>query len=324
MIKLQILFLLLSATASFASFPDFDDNDIVDFTDFLLFVEKFGTVQGDIHFDVKFDLDSDGAIGFSDFLLFAKDFGKKSPHLAYNIEIIFTDEVLSSRQKSIVMRTARRWEEVIGRDVEDLVYDQTTTTIRREGNVTVTITTHNMLRVYGHEFPDGVDDMVIFVETEDIPGRVLGRGGSITFRDSIYKTDLPHFGTVTLSHSLLNEYSEENLYSTTLHEIGHILGIGAVPFEGLCVADSLLGSYFPGKKAVGAFNRVGGAGYPYGKVPVEADLSHWRHDVFGYELMNPYHENRSPLSLVTIQALADLGYPVDVSKADFYTLPSNQ
>ena len=313
---LLLIFPLLIAAASF---PDFDDNDIVDFTDFLLFIEKFGATKGNPHYDPKFDLDSDGTIGFSDFLLFVKDFGKKAPHLAYNIEIIFVDETLSSHQKNIILQAARQWESVIDKDMPDMIFQ----TITQQGNVTVTI--NHTLRFYEHIFRDKIDDMVIFVKTEAIPGSVLGKGASFSFTRPPFKRDIPFIGEITLSHELLRNYEDADLYLVALHEMGHVLGIGIPIFENQCASDPFSGPYFPGEKSIEAFNQAGGTDYPYGKVPVEPDLSHWRENILGDELMTPsiYFDRKQPLSLITIQALADLGYPVNVTQAEPYTLPKN-
>ena len=40
------------------------------------------------------------------------------------------------------------------------------------------------------------------------------------------------------------------------------------------------------------------------------------------ELMTPGFSDPGPLSAITIQSMADLGYTVDVTQADAYTLPS--
>ena len=76
--------------------------------------------------------------------------------------------------------------------------------------------------------------------------------------------------------------------------------------------------YFPGPLAIQAFNAAGGLAYDGGKVPVDRDRAHWRYSVFGGEVM----AGGSPvISAITVQALADLGHVVDVSKADPFTLP---
>ena len=56
--------------------PDFDGNGIVDLPDFLLFVDVFGSKEGDEKYDAKYDLDGNGEIGVGDFLLFMDSFGK--------------------------------------------------------------------------------------------------------------------------------------------------------------------------------------------------------------------------------------------------------
>ena len=45
--------------------------------------------------------------------------------------------------------------------------------------------------------------------------------------------------------------------------------------------------------------------------------------MFGAELMSPFVNNgvQNPLSRITIQSLADLGYGVDVSQGEPYSLP---
>ena len=57
--------------------PDFDGSGVVDIADFLLFVDQFGTSQGDRTYEAKYDLDGDGAIGIGDFLIFVSNFGKE-------------------------------------------------------------------------------------------------------------------------------------------------------------------------------------------------------------------------------------------------------
>ena len=67
------------------------------------------------------------------------------------------------------------------------------------------------------------------------------------------------------------------------------------------------------------------------RVPVEnarggngSQDSHWRESVLEHELMTPNVGDAlvQPLSAITIQSLADVGYVVDVTQADAYTLPS--
>ena len=148
------------------------------------------------------------------------------------------------------------------------------------------------------------------------------------------------FGTVNRWHDLLvnsaRDYQLDNPDSTTLPD-----------------------AYFSGTAAVSAFNEIASS-YTGGKVPVENDTqtysnslvggsvggsvrgpaspegrlfgrsanaaldAHWRHSVFSTEVMATRIDSGSDkLSKVTIAALADLGYSVDYTKAESYSLPSS-
>ena len=122
------------------------------------------------------------------------------------------------------------------------------------------------------------------------------------------------------------------LYDVAVHEMAHVLGFGTRwgglrnPSSGL--PDGVtVDTHFPGTNAVSAFDDAGGASYTGGKVPVENTRSsgrdsHWRQSIFHGEVMGPEISSGvgNPLSAVTIQSLADLGYSVDVSLADPYTV----
>ena len=83
---------------------------------------------------------------------------------------------------------------------------------------------------------------------------------------------------------------------------------------------------FVGARAMAEWNQLGGGG----NVPVEnlggpgTRDSHWREATFANELMTGYVSyNSNPLSRMSIASLADMGYHVDLSQADAYTLPSS-
>ena len=112
-----------------------------------------------------------------------------------------------------------------------------------------------------------------------------------------------------------------NLLITGLHEIGHVLGFGPI-WDELGLIQELDGdTHFSGPLAIAAFDEAGGANYTGAKVPVQRmDGAHWRQSELPDELMGP--TGGSALSAITVQSLADLGYGVDVTQADSYTLPS--
>ena len=57
-------------------------------------------------------------------------------------------------------------------------------------------------------------------------------------------------------------------------------------------------------------------------MPTQPGQGHWRESVFGSELMTPnlFVNRREPLSVITLEALTDMGYYVDLSFADDYEL----
>jgi len=122
------------------------------------------------------------------------------------------------------------------------------------------------------------------------------------------------------------------LQQVILHEMGHVLGYGTLwPELGLLADPSLSGGadpHFTGAQATAAFDAAGGTSYAGGlKVPVEntggaatAD-AHWRESVFGSELMTGFIQvGENPLSQVSVASMADLGYAVNATGADPYTL----
>ena len=131
-------------------------------------------------------------------------------------------------------------------------------------------------------------------------------------------------GTIAIDKDDLEWMSDTFLLEVILHEMGHVLGFGTF-WKTLNLVRGVSDMYFTGPLAIHAFDNAGGRNYNGPKVPVESDSGHWRGPVFGDELMTPSVrpdlDGSLPLSAITIQSLADLGYEVDVSRADRYRLP---
>ena len=129
--------------------------------------------------------------------------------------------------------------------------------------------------------------------------------------------------------------SESRFREWMAHTTGHGLGFGTFWGSLLRNPVSEVGvgadTHFPDSATVAAFDAAGGAGWTGGsKVPVENAEDrdfHWRGDVVGHEIMSSWYTMRlpgdnPPLSAITVQSLAALGYQVDVSMADPYELPA--
>ncbi len=137
-----------------------------------------------------------------------------------------------------------------------------------------------------------------------------------------YWRGLPIVGAVLFSQKHLGH---ELFYTTALHEIGHALRFGTI-WKDHGQIGGYQSPYFRGENARAAFNSVGGDRFTGSKVPAEVPPheGHWRESVFGDELMTHFviTSDQEPLSLVTVQSLADLGYEVDAGQAEPYTLPT--
>jgi hypothetical protein len=181
------------------------------------------------------------------------------------------------------------------------------------------------------------DDVTIFVTIEHIDGvgGTLGQSGPCFIRDP---GDLTVIGRMQFDEDDMEQLEQEGSLSAVItHEMGHVLGFGTLwgpdnldllrnPSEP--DPDSLLvDTHFIGADAIAAFNEAGGTNYTGAKVPVMNEggagtvNSHWRDNVFDPELMTGFlSAGPNPLSVVTIASLADLGYEVDESQADPFTL----
>jgi len=184
-----------------------------------------------------------------------------------------------------------------------------------------------------------IDDLMIVAAVVDIDGpyEVLGQARFCRMHDGSH---LPYFGMMEFDVADMDRMERNGtLRAVILHEMAHVLGIGTL-WRALrllrnpsLAAGREVDTYLPLPLAVDAFDRAGGVNYTEGgKVPVAnkgtspgSDDGHWRKSVFGTELMtrniNP-HDESNPLSEITIQALADLGYTVDASLAEPYRLPT--
>ena len=217
----------------------------------------------------------------------------------YDIELVFLDDFTESQERAL-QYAARRWMAVIVGDLPDYQFAQSTS--GRCGG-------------QSWEIPSGerIDDLRIYVakglETDH---GVHGAGGADILREVSH---LPVLGCMVLN------LSHANVLITGLHEIGHILGFASEVWTefGYYRKPPEGDGHFNGPLAIAAFDDAGGQDYKGAKVPLHNGESHWSVSILEGELMTPY--GGDTLSAITVQALADLGYDVDVSQADAYTLP---
>lgn len=174
-------------------------------------------------------------------------------------------------------------------------------------------------------FNGTVDDVLIDARDVAIdgPGGTLGRAGAFAIRSGHWQ---PYYGIMEFDTADLERLQASGrLYDVILHEMGHVLGLGTNWLLIGLVTDFPLDPHYTGRAAVSAHQELGGSRF----VPLENEggagtvVGHWRESVFDAELMTGYLDpGPQPMSRMTIAALADLGYGVDLAGADDYSIPS--
>lgn len=172
-----------------------------------------------------------------------------------------------------------------------------------------------------------VDDLLLLINIAPIEEpNVIGQAGPCAARNS---NILPYVGVLTLDSDFLRQgVGTEEVTDLIMHEIGHVLGIGSLWEQHGLIDGAGTGSpIFTGAQAVAAYREIGGSG---DAVPVEntggagSRDAHWEQDIFGIELMTrALDPGNNPTSKVTIASLGDLGYAVDMTEAESFTITSS-
>lgn len=253
------------------------------------------------------------------------------PVETFDIEVVFLDNGTPS-QDEIVREAARRWESVIARGARDHDFGPNNHPANDcfPGQPAVS---------------DEVDDLRVWVIIDSIDGvgEAVARSGPCSVRvsrfpasDDIYKEAI--LGAIQLDEIDVGRMEANGvLLPVVVHEMAHVLGFGTTWDEHDLIADPSLpanpiaDTRFTGRLARAAFDAAGGTGYTGGaKVPVQSGArsgssdAHWRESVFVDELMTPFVGGGHALSLITIESLADMGYGVDLTRAESYTLPGSR
>lgn len=237
----------------------------------------------------------------------------------FTITLRYINEPQSAQQAAFEA-AAQRWSQIITGDLSDV-------------NGTLSSQQARQCAEDAPAIEETIDDLLIFVRLAPIDGRgrILGSAGPCFIRNS---NQLSVVGSMTFDSDDLGALSSARLNDLILHEMGHVLGIGSLwsrfsLLQNASDSTNTLDTSFSGARAIAAFDQVGGISYSGAKVPVENTggrgtiNSHWRESVFDTELMTGFLDSgANPLSRVTVESLGDLGYEVNPTAAEGYTLPS--
>ena len=225
------------------------------------------------------------------------------PTEPYNIDIQYVGAT-DSRVVDAVGRAVTKWSAVIARGVPDAEVHFA------QGNC------------FGDLVPsyDGtVDDIVVDVTVMPLPGFMGDASWCVVGSDGLPRLSMVRISTIGLD----NLYTTGALDDLVSHEFGHALGFGTVAPWATFTENTgeVTGYQFSGPRSVAEFLQLGGRG---AAVPLSHDAGHWDETTLQNELMTCYLEagtTTHPLSGVTAAAMADLGYHVDMSAVDSWTVP---
>jgi hypothetical protein len=238
-----------------------------------------------------------------------------TPPAVYDIEIRFNAGNATTAQQQAFKVAEARWQSVVSGEVLDIAVTEP-------------------VGFCGSTAPlnETIDDLLILVDVVAIDGigGILGSAGPCLFRTA---GGLPLIGRMRFdSADLLNLELDGRLDEVIVHEMGHVLGIGGLWDDFGLVAETTGAPgddpHFTGPQARASYDAVGGGPTVGKKVPIEdgggggTRYVHWRERVMGSELMTGFvDDGPNPLSAVTIASLGDMGYEVDLTAAEEYTVP---
>ncbi len=166
-----------------------------------------------------------------------------------------------------------------------------------------------------------VRNLLVLVKIVSLKTTTLGESGPCVLTQP---GNLPVLGVMELNSGALSLLEQNDLLNDVVeHEFAHLLGFGTIwDLDSLVRDTTSQDPWFSGPLAQAAF-RSAMPSYTDKVVPVEAGggsgtaLAHWRESVMTNELMTGFiNLGSNPLSLVTIQQMADLGYVINPAAAD--------
>ena len=264
----------------------------------------------------------DASATFSDAVLEVKAAEPADP---FDLELTLVNDGTAS-QNGIITQVADRYEGMIG--VGSFAWTLPTTSADWCAPGMPALSNHR------------VDDFGLWV----IIGPLDGAGNAVAMSGTCVERDAnllgwvgaPAAGAVVLDEADIGQLESDGvLEAVVTREIARALGFNRRMwdhhdfFQNPSLPDAPdADTHMNAPLVVAAFNAAGGAGYEGAKAPLQNGAmlgisdAYWRTGVFGDEVMTPYVTGDSqPLSRITLEALYEIGYEIDVTMADAFTLP---
>mmetsp|Transcript_15026 Transcript_15026/g.32745 ORF Transcript_15026/g.32745 Transcript_15026/m.32745 type:complete len:516 (-) Transcript_15026:68-1615(-) len=234
---------------------------------------------------------------------------QRDDHSAFNIcyDIAVSGEVSKGWEESFV-RAKNTWERIITHDTPSIRFNQPSSS-----------------SIVATELPNQIDDIYVAINAQQIDGvgGVLGMAGPTRIARKNGKL-MPITGIMIFDTSDIDNHVEKGTFDgIVLHELGHVLGIGTLWTFPPSLYD---GSIYSGERANAEFRSISGMTRT---VPIEKDggsgtaHGHFDEACLGNELMTGYLSPDMKTSRITLGALQDLGYVVDMTEADDFEMPEN-
>lgn len=247
------------------------------------------------------------------------------PASQYDIDFEFFGAGMTPARRQVFTEAAGLWSAIIIGDLQD---------------VNIQLDADDRCGFGEGAFSGTIDDLLILASIGPIDGEggILGQAGPSFIRGDT--DDLTFIGCMEFDEADVAALEADGTFNEViLHEMGHVLGFGSLweprgiididLLDEPCASNSSATPGFNGPNAVLEFGVLGGTGNP----PAENDYgdgtrcSHWDEGFFDNELMTGFlggvtSITVNPFSALTIAAMEDMGYDVDYSEAEPYSIPS--
>lgn len=211
------------------------------------------------------------------------------------------DGNITSERRGVFERSATRWDQVVNTGFDPIELDG-----------------------------DVLTGVRIDVSIQPIDGEngVLGQAGPTILRRG---SELPITGIMEFDQADVAALEARGSFEDViLHEMAHVLGFGTLwARKNLIQGTGTVDPRFVGSASIREFADLNPSSV--GPVPLSNTAGpgtregHWRELVFGDELLTGFLSgNERPLSRLSIASFEDIGYDVDLSRADPYVLPDFQ